>query len=170
MDTSLTNLKLSSVKLDGTNYPSWSMAVETYLLATKQLSYLTSPPPSDKAKLDDWRSGDAAIRTLLWNTMDSKISPQFMRCPSIHAYFIICTLFCTNSKMIWFLSRLVVMEAEGVVLMVVVDLVFLLVVAEMVVGVLEVHGIATIVNELAILRIIATLYISSFVHRLLMLM
>ncbi|KAI6707725.1 hypothetical protein NL676_010687 [Syzygium grande] len=92
MDTSLTNLKLSSVKLDGTNYPSWSMAVETYLLANKQLSYLTSPPPLDKAKLDDWRSGDAAIRTLLWNTMDFKISPQFMRCTSAKAIWDKCAL------------------------------------------------------------------------------
>ncbi|KAI6683717.1 hypothetical protein NL676_029630 [Syzygium grande] len=60
-------------------------------------------------------------------------------------------------------------EAEGVVLVVVVDPVFLLVVAKMAIGVLEVHVIATIVSELAILRIIATLYIPSFVHRMLML-
>ncbi|XP_056168703.1 uncharacterized protein LOC130138508 [Syzygium oleosum] len=91
-DTSLTNLKLTSVKLDGTNYPSWSMAVETYLLATKQLSYLTSSPPTDKTKEDDWRSGDAAIRTLLWNTMDSKISPQFMQCTSAKAIWDKCAL------------------------------------------------------------------------------
>lgn len=83
MDTCLTNLKLSSIKLDGTNYPSWSMAVETYLLATKQFSYLASHPLLDKTnktKVDDWRFGNATIRMLLWNTMDSKISPQFMWC------------------------------------------------------------------------------------------
>ncbi|KAI6704222.1 hypothetical protein NL676_013358 [Syzygium grande] len=71
-------------------------------------------------------------------------------------------------RVLWSLSLLVVVEAEDVVLGVVARLSFLLVMVEMVVGVPEVLVIATIVNELAILRLIAIPYILSFVHRLLL--
>ncbi|MBW0560990.1 hypothetical protein O181_100705 [Austropuccinia psidii MF-1] len=80
--TGLTHFQLPSVKLDGTNYPSWSNAVQVYLTATRQHDYLTSTLPSDKSKVDDWIAGDAMIRTLLWNSMDPKISPHFIQCNS----------------------------------------------------------------------------------------
>ncbi|KAK3438791.1 hypothetical protein EUGRSUZ_C03605 [Eucalyptus grandis] len=78
--TGLMHFQLTSVKLDGTNYPSWSKAVQVYLTATRQHDYLTSILPSNKSKVDDWIAVDAMIRTLLWNSMNSKISPHFIQC------------------------------------------------------------------------------------------
>ncbi|KAI6705452.1 hypothetical protein NL676_008414 [Syzygium grande] len=86
------HFQLTSVKLDGTNYPSWSKAVEVYLTATRQLDYLTSTIPSDKSKAADWVAGDAMIRTLLWNSMDSKVSPHFIQCDSAKAVWDKCAL------------------------------------------------------------------------------
>ncbi|KAI6681016.1 hypothetical protein NL676_034897 [Syzygium grande] len=50
--------------------------IKLLLLSLKvtQLDYLTSTIPSDKSKAAAWVAGDAMIRTLLWNSMDSKSS------------------------------------------------------------------------------------------------
>ncbi|KAF8022229.1 hypothetical protein BT93_G2387 [Corymbia citriodora subsp. variegata] len=68
--TGLTHFQLTSVKLDGTNYPSWSKAVQVYLTATKQNAYLTSTLPSDT----------------------SKISPHFIQCNSAKEVWDKCAL------------------------------------------------------------------------------
>ncbi|XP_039158784.1 uncharacterized protein LOC120288727 [Eucalyptus grandis] len=96
--TGLTHFQLTSVKLDGTNYPSWSKAVQVYLTATRQHDYLTSTLPSDKSKVDDWIAGDAMIRTLLWNSMDPKISPHFIQCNSAKEVWDKCALFYSGQN------------------------------------------------------------------------
>ncbi|KAL3741356.1 hypothetical protein ACJRO7_016919 [Eucalyptus globulus] len=86
------HFQLTSVKLDGTNYPSWSKAVEVYITATRQLAYLTSTISSNMSKAADWIAGDAMIRTLLWNSMDPKVSPHFIQCDSAKAIWDKCAL------------------------------------------------------------------------------
>ncbi|KAI6669810.1 hypothetical protein NL676_004695 [Syzygium grande] len=48
--------------------------------------------PSDKSKIDDWVAADAMIRTLLWNSMDPKISPHFIQCTSAKEVWEKCAL------------------------------------------------------------------------------
>lgn len=82
LSTGVSHLQLTSVKLNGSNYPNWSMATEVYVLATDQSFYLCEDKPkSDNADTHaKWVKGDAILQTLSFNSMDPAISPHFLRC------------------------------------------------------------------------------------------
>ena len=61
----MTGLHITLVKLDGINYPTWSMALSTFIYANCQSRWLEEEPPADPASQEEWKVTDAALRTLL---------------------------------------------------------------------------------------------------------
>ncbi|KAI6703471.1 hypothetical protein NL676_012607 [Syzygium grande] len=76
----MNSLHTSLVKLDGTNYPSWSMALSTFIYANRQSRWLEEEPPENPTELNEWRVTDAALRTLLWGSMTDSVRHLFMDC------------------------------------------------------------------------------------------
>ncbi|XP_077215857.1 uncharacterized protein LOC143850500 [Tasmannia lanceolata] len=62
--------QITSERLNGSNYLSWSLAVETYLLARGKVFLIEQDPPSPvDPTYDRWRQDDALIRSLLWQSI-----------------------------------------------------------------------------------------------------
>ncbi|KAI3440618.1 ABC transporter domain-containing protein [Psidium guajava] len=88
----MTGLHNTLVKLDGTNYPSWSMALSTFIYSNRQSRWLEKEPPKDLASLEEWKIVDATLRTLLWGSMAEFVRHLFMDCATAREVWIKCSL------------------------------------------------------------------------------
>uniref|UniRef100_A0A5B7BNP0 Retrotransposon Copia-like N-terminal domain-containing protein n=1 Tax=Davidia involucrata TaxID=16924 RepID=A0A5B7BNP0_DAVIN len=62
---------VTSVKLNGTNYHSWSHAFTVFLRAKKKSKYLLENPlVADDKNFEDWWSENSMVMTWLWNSME----------------------------------------------------------------------------------------------------
>ena len=72
-------VQMTSIKLNGENYVPWAKSVEVFLKAKKKVKHVRDEkPPEDSPGFDDWEQEDAQIMTWLWNSMEPKISANFM--------------------------------------------------------------------------------------------
>lgn len=88
----MAGLHTSLVKLDGTNYPTWSMAFSTFIFANRQSKWIGEEPPFDATILDEWRVTDAALCTLLWGSMKESVRHLFLTCTTAREVWIKCAL------------------------------------------------------------------------------
>ncbi|XP_077223158.1 uncharacterized protein LOC143856769 [Tasmannia lanceolata] len=74
---------ITTSRLDGSNYLTWKIAVETYLKARRKISIIRrDPPPETDPTFDDWDVDDALVRTLLWQSMTPAIASTMMDLPT----------------------------------------------------------------------------------------
>ncbi|XP_077237215.1 uncharacterized protein LOC143878886 [Tasmannia lanceolata] len=70
---------MTSIKLDGANYPAWSRSVHLYLRGQGKLRFITIDPPDPKdAGYDKWSQEDAQLQSLLCQSMEPKIASHML--------------------------------------------------------------------------------------------
>ncbi|XP_077225435.1 uncharacterized protein LOC143858627 [Tasmannia lanceolata] len=74
---------MTTIKLDGSNYMNWKVAVEVYLIAKRKVYTIRRDPPvaSDPTS-EQWETDDACIRSLLWQSMIPHILGTMMQLPT----------------------------------------------------------------------------------------
>ncbi|XP_077246497.1 uncharacterized protein LOC143886411 [Tasmannia lanceolata] len=76
---------MTSIKLDGSNYPAWSRSVQFCLCGQGKLSFITLDPPNPKdSSYDKWSQEDAQLQPLLCQSMDSKIASHMLFLNTFH--------------------------------------------------------------------------------------
>ncbi|XP_077219766.1 uncharacterized protein LOC143853957 [Tasmannia lanceolata] len=74
---------MTTVKLDGSNYMNWKVAVEVYLIAKRKVYTIRRDPPAAlDPTYEQWETDDAHIRSLLWQSMIPQISGTMMQLPT----------------------------------------------------------------------------------------
>ncbi|XP_077252565.1 uncharacterized protein LOC143891963 [Tasmannia lanceolata] len=72
-------LQMTSIRLDGNNYPPWKRAVRIYLLGRGRVRFLEQSPPDVKdPTYAEWEQENAVIRSFLWSCMDSQLAANMM--------------------------------------------------------------------------------------------
>ncbi|KAI3443106.1 Symplekin_C domain-containing protein [Psidium guajava] len=89
---SMTGLHNTLIKLNSTNYPSWSMAFSTFIYSNRQSRWLEEEPPEDLAILEEWKVVDVTLRVLLWGSMVESVRHLFMDCATTREVWIKCSL------------------------------------------------------------------------------
>ncbi|XP_077219765.1 uncharacterized protein LOC143853955 [Tasmannia lanceolata] len=76
-------LPMTTVKLDGSNYMNWKVAVEVYLIPKRKVYIIRCDPPAVlDPTYEQWKTDDAHIRSLLWQSMITQISRTMMQLPT----------------------------------------------------------------------------------------
>ncbi|XP_077248396.1 uncharacterized protein LOC143888007 [Tasmannia lanceolata] len=72
-------LQMTSIRLDGKNYPPWRRAIRTYLLGRGKVRFLEClPPPTTDPSFEKWEREDAVVRSFLWSCLDSQVAANMM--------------------------------------------------------------------------------------------
>ncbi|KAJ0865173.1 hypothetical protein HanRHA438_Chr12g0537711 [Helianthus annuus] len=71
------------VKLDSSNWSSWSLFVQKGLASVDKEDHLTKPPPGPTPR--EWRIDDSGIQMALWNSMEPQILTIAQNCPTVKA-------------------------------------------------------------------------------------
>ncbi|GAV71362.1 UBN2_3 domain-containing protein [Cephalotus follicularis] len=96
--SSLHNLQITSIKLDGSNYPQCSKAVQTFLKGIGLVSHLTAQPDKKDIDLAKWEQTDARILTMMWNSMEPKISCNLMHMETTKEVWDECKVLYSGAK------------------------------------------------------------------------
>ncbi|KAM0022126.1 putative RNA-directed DNA polymerase [Helianthus debilis subsp. tardiflorus] len=71
------------VKLDSSNWSSWSLFVQKGLASVDKEDHLTKPPPDPTPR--EWRIDDSGIQMALWNSMEPQILTIAQNFPTVKA-------------------------------------------------------------------------------------
>ncbi|XP_077247732.1 uncharacterized protein LOC143887535 [Tasmannia lanceolata] len=94
-------LQMTSIRLDGNNYPAWKRAVRIYLLGRGKVRFLEQSPPNVKdPTYAKWEQEDAVIRSFLQGCMDSQLAANVM--------------YLDSSKEVWDQARILYSGADNI--------------------------------------------------------
>jgi hypothetical protein len=81
------SLQITTEKLNGLNYSTWSQSVEMYITGRGKVQYLTGKKPKPvktDATYPKWVEENAMVKSWLLNSMTSNIRAVFLRLPTAH--------------------------------------------------------------------------------------